>query len=503
MGEMATQAVFTETADAGEGTSRLVPLCIDLDGTLIRTDLLWESLLLLLRQNFWALFLLPLWALRGKAMLKHEIARRVQLDVASLPYNGELLEWIFEQRQSGRTTLLVTATNEKLAREVSDYLGCFDEVLASTESINLKGQAKQAALTERFGRKQFDYAGNSRADVSVWSQSKRAIVVNASARTATAAQRVTPVTLVFPRPHVSWKQWFRAARVHQWVKNLLVFVPLFTSHRFAEFQSVLDTAVLFGAFSFCASVIYVINDLLDLTSDRNHATKSKRPFASGALSIPQGVALGIGMFAASVALASLLPVQSQVVLGFYFVLTSMYSIRLKQKLILDVLTLAALYTLRIIAGAVSTETKLSHWLIAFSLFFFLSLGICKRSSELMNLIKANRTGASGRFYETGDLEPLNICGICSGVLACLILLLYSTSAQATLMYSTPGLLLLLCPLLFYWLSRVWILTFRGRLNEDPILFAVHDRTSYAVSICMVAIVLAAEFLKLPINQFLD
>ncbi|HSU29618.1 MAG TPA: UbiA family prenyltransferase [Bryobacteraceae bacterium] len=500
---MVTHAAFTETADAGEETKGLVPLCVDLDGTLIRTDLLWESLLLLVRQNFWALFLLPLWALRGKAILKHEIARRVQLDVASLPYNGELLEWIFEQRQLGRSTLLVTASNEKLAREVSDYLGCFDEVLASTEEVNLKGRAKQAALTERFGRKQFDYAGNSRADVSVWRQSQKAIVVNASAKTAIAAQKVSPVARIFPRPGFSLRTWLRAARVHQWVKNLLVFVPLFTSHRFAELQSVQATAVLFCAFSLCASVIYVMNDLLDLTSDRNHATKSKRPFASGALSIPQGIALGIGMFGASVVLALFLPMQSRIVLGFYLVLTSLYSIRLKQKLILDVLTLAALYTLRIVAGAVSTGTKLSHWLVAFSLFFFLSLGICKRSSELMNLLKANRTGASGRFYETGDLEPLNICGICSGVLACLILLLYSTSAQATLMYSTPALLLLLCPLLFYWLSRVWILTFRGRLNEDPILFAVHDRTSYAVSLCVIAIVLAAEFLKLPINQFLD
>jgi 4-hydroxybenzoate polyprenyltransferase len=209
------------------------------------------------------------------------------------------------------------------------------------------------------------------------------------------------------------------------------------------------------------------------------------------------------MVGVSLALALLLPVQSRIVLGFYLVLTSLYSIWLKQKLLLDVLTLAALYTVRIIAGAVSTETKLSHWLIAFSLFFFLSLGICKRSSELMNLLKANRTGARGRFYETGDLEPLNICGICSGVLACLILLLYSTSTEATLMYSTPSLLLLLCPLMFYWLSRVWILTFRGRLKEDPILFAVHDRTSYLVSLCLVGIVLAAEFLKLPVGQFLD
>ncbi len=500
---MATFTAFR--ADTGGETHPAdhLPLCVDLDGTLIRTDLLWESLLLLLRQNFWALLLVPFWALRGRAALKHQVARRVTIDAASLPYNKELLDWIFEQKQLGRSILLATGSNEKLASEVADYLGCFDEVLASTESVSLTGSAKQAALVIKFGHRQFDYVGNSQADISVWKHARTAIVVNASARTAAAAQIVSPSAQIFSPPVLKLKHWLRAARVHQWVKNLLVFVPLLTSHHFADFESLKNTALLFFAFSFCASVIYIINDLLDLTSDRNHATKSRRPFASGALSIPQGCFLGIGLFMSSAAVASLLPMQSRVVLAFYFVLTSLYSIRLKQKLILDVLTLAMLYTIRIIAGAVSTHTKLSHWLVMFSLFFFLSLGICKRSSELMNLLKANRTRTNGRFYETGDLEPLNICGICSGLLACLVLLLYSTSSQATLMYSTPGLLLLLCPLLFYWLSRVWILTFRGHLNEDPILFAVHDRTSYVVSLCGLVIVLAAEFAKLPIGQFLE
>ena len=499
---MATYTALTDTANQGIAQSN-IPLCVDLDGTLIRTDLLWESLLLLLRQNFWALFLVPFWALGGKATLKHQVAKRVTIDVASLPFNKALLDWLFEQKQLGSKIVLATGTNRKLAEEVSEYLGCFDEVLASDEKTNLTDRKKQAALTGKFGHKQFDYVGNSAADISVWEHAQKAIVVNASGRTALAAQKVSQVVRVFPKPASKLKHWLRAARVHQWVKNLLVFVPLFTSHQFGEWESIKNTAVLFCAFSFCASVIYIINDLLDLTSDRNHATKSKRPFASGALSIPQGCLLGLGLLFVSIALASFLPLPSRLVLGFYFVLTSMYSIRLKQKLILDVLTLAALYTVRIVAGAVSTDTKLSHWLLAFSLFFFLSLGICKRSSELMNLLKANRTGASGRFYETSDLEPLNICGICSGVLACLILLLYSTSPQATLIYATPSLLLLLCPILFYWLSRVWILTFRGHLKEDPILFAVHDRTSYLVSLSIVGIVLAAAFVKLPINRFLE
>lgn len=500
---MATYTASTIRRQYGSIPEGHVPLCIDLDGTLIRTDLLWESLLLLLRQDFWAVLWIPLWLLEGKAKLKHEIARRVTLDAASLPYNRELLKWIFEQRRLDRKIVLATGSNEKLAWQISDHLGCFDEVLASTEKTSLTGSTKQVALVNRFGHRRFDYVGNSHADVAVWKHAQHAIVVNASGKTANAARSVSHVERIFPRPTVGLKPWLRGARVHQWVKNLLVFVPLLTSHHFADLENLKNTGLLFIAFSFCASVIYIINDLLDLSSDRNHATKSKRPFASGALSIPQGCALGFGLFVVSLALACLLPVHSRVTLGFYFVLTSLYSIRLKQKLILDVLTLSMLYTVRIIAGAVATHTVLSHWLVMFSLFLFLSLGICKRSSELMNLLKANRTRTSGRFYETGDLEPLNICGICSGVLACLVLLLYSTSAQATLLYSTPGLLLLLCPLLFYWLSRVWILTFRGHLKEDPILFAVHDRTSYLVGLCGVLIILTAEFTKLPLGQFLE
>lgn len=500
---MASFAAFTTSFDDEIVPEGQLPLCVDLDGTLIRTDLLWESLLLLVRQDFWALLLLPVWLLRGKAWLKFQIACRVTLDPATLPYNKELLAWTLEQKQLGRRIVLATGSNEQLANEVAEHLGCFDEVLASTPSISLTGRAKQCLLVERFGDRRFDYVGNSQADIAVWKHAKTAVVVNASEKTASAARAVSRAVHLFSLRAFRLKPWIRAARVHQWVKNLLVFVPLLTSHHIANWDSLKNTALLFLAFSFCASVIYIINDLLDLTSDRSHSTKSKRPFASGALSIPHGCALGLGLLVASAVVACFLPVQSRVVLGFYFLLTSLYSVQLKQKLILDVLTLATLYTVRIVAGGVSTHIKLSHWLVMFSLFLFLSLGICKRSSELMNLLKANRTRTNGRFYETGDLEPLNICGICSGLLACLVLLLYTTSAQATSIYSTPGLLLLLCPLLFYWLSRVWILTFRGHLKEDPILFAMHDRTSYVVSLCGLAILLAAEFVKLPMDQLFD
>lgn len=480
-----------------------LPLCVDLDGTLIRTDLLLESFLLLVRQNFLYFFWVPFWIFAGKAALKQRLARKVSFDASTLPYNQDLLDWIREQRLAGRHTVLATASNRELAEKVSAYLGCFDEVLGSDEAINLSGDTKRAALVARFGERGFDYVGNSRKDLHIWAGSSNRIVVHASKSTLASAQKLGSVTQVFPKPKTTLKTWLRALRVHQWVKNVLVCVPLFTSHRLFDLAAIKDVVVIFFAFSACASVIYIINDLLDLPADRAHATKSLRPFASGALSITQGFLLGLVFAVISIAFASYLPPSARFVLACYFVLTSLYSVWLKRKLILDVLVLASLYTLRIFAGGIATHIKLSGWLITFSLFFFLSLAICKRSSELMNLLRANKTRTSGRFYETGDLEPLNICGISCGMLACLIILLYESSQQAQLLYATPQLLFLLCPLLFYWISRLWVLTFRGVLKEDPILFAVRDRVSYAVSIAMALVVGVAAFVRIPLDRFLQ
>jgi 4-hydroxybenzoate polyprenyltransferase len=481
----------------------LVPLCVDLDGTLIETDLLHETVMLLARTNFLRLFLLPFWLLRGRAKLKRLIAERIAFDPAALPYNQELLAWIREQKECGRYTVLATASNRQLAVRVADHLGCFDEVMGSDDAHNLGGRAKRQALVARFGEKGFDYAGNSRKDLAVWKSCKAAVVVNGMPGLVSSTQKVADVTKVVPGRNAGIGVWFRAARVHQWVKNLLVFLPIMTSHRLSDIAAIRNAVLLFFAFGAVASSTYVLNDLLDLSADRNHPVKSKRPFASGDLSIVQGLILSAGLFVVAVALAGFLPLSARVILGCYLVLTLLYSFSLKQKLILDVLVLASLYTLRIIAGGVATHIKLSDWLISFSLFLFLSLAICKRSSELMNLLKEKRTRTNGRFYETSDLEPLNICGICSGILACLLLLLYGNSQQAQTLYASPKLLYFLCPILLYWISRLWVLTFRGHLNEDPILFAVHDKVSYAVLAAAVLVITVAARVKLPLDQFLQ
>jgi 4-hydroxybenzoate polyprenyltransferase len=479
------------------------PLCVDLDGTLIRTDLLFESVLLLLRENFLYIFCLPFWLLAGKATFKRRLSSKVTINPSELPYNEPLLTWILKQRKLGRRTVLATGSNRRVAEQIAAHLDCFDEVIASDDNVNLTSKLKSATLVSKFGQNAFDYAGNSQQDVSVWRDCNHAIVVHASGKTVSSARSTGSVSEIFPGPKVGVGTWLRAARVHQWIKNLLVALPLLASHRVSDITAVKSVTILFFAFSSCASATYIINDLLDLRADRKHAIKASRPFASGELSIKQGLWMALSLAAVSVALGSFLPFPARLVLGFYFALTFSYSMWLKQTLILDVLVLAGLYTIRIIAGGVATHIKLSEWLISFSLFLFLSLAICKRSSELMNLLKANRTRPTGRSYETGDLEPLNICGACCGMLACLLILFYASSQQAHLLYATPRLLYFLCPVLFYWISRLWILTFRGDLKEDPILFAVHDRVSYAVCIVMLVIASLAAFVKLPLDRFLQ
>ena len=488
--------------DIPQGVSQK-PLCVDLDGTLVRTDLLFESLLLLIRENFLYVFLVPFWIFTGKASLKRRVAQKIAFDPREIRYNDPVVAWVREQRKLGRYVVLATASNRLLAGKVADHLGCFDEVMASDDTTNLTSEVKRVALVDKFGSNGFDYVGNSYKDLSVWNDCDRAIVVQASRRTLAAVQGTGTVSKIFPKTDVELKTWLSAARVHQWIKNLLVALPLLASHKLLNAGALKTVVILFFAFSACASVTYIINDLLDLPADRNHPIKSSRPFSSGDLSIAQGLALALGFSILSIGLTACLPLSSRVVVAVYFVLTLCYSIWLKQKLILDVVVLASLYTVRIIAGGVATHIKLSDWLISFSLFLFLSLAICKRSSELMNLLKANKTRTAGRSYKTGDLEPLNICGICSGMLACLLILFYASSQQAHLLYATPRLLYFLCPLLFYWIARLWVLTFRGELKEDPILFAVRDRVSYAVCIAMILIAGVAASVKLPLDRYLQ
>jgi 4-hydroxybenzoate polyprenyltransferase len=464
---------------AGTETKTAVPLCVDLDGTLLRTDMVWESLVRLLKHNPLYLFVVFTWLLRGRAHLKAQVSARVSLDVTTLPYNQPLIEFLRAEKREGRSLILATASDFRLAQRIADHLGFFDEVLASDGKTNLRGRSKVARLSERFGRRGFDYAGNSSVDLPVWEQARQAIVVGGPRLAARAGQRA-PISRNFEGSQRPFRALVQALRPHQWVKNLIVFVPLIMAHELGDAPRLLRALLAFVAFSLCASAVYVLNDLLDLESDRHHPTKRHRPFAAGDLPLFAGLAVFPFMFGLSAILAWQLGLRFAVVLGIYVVLTTSYSLRLKEVPLLDVFCLAGLYAIRLIAGHEATPVEYSFWLLVFSMFIFLSLALMKRFTELLAARQQNRSELKGRGYSSTDLEVVATLGTSSGYLAVLVLALYVHSEEVFGKYEKPMLLLLICPLLLYWISRVWMLAHRGQMHDDPIVFTLKDRVSYVV-----------------------
>ncbi|MDB5289923.1 MAG: Decaprenyl-phosphate phosphoribosyltransferase [Phycisphaerales bacterium] len=476
-----------QTADGAE-----VPLCVDLDGTLIATDSLWEALLLLAKARPLDLAQAPFWASRGKAHFKQQVAQRVKVDVALLPYRQDVLEFLREQRQSDRRLVLATASHRSVARAVADHLGIFDEIVASDDE-NLLGEAKLAELEKRFGAGKFDYVGDSASDVCLWKAARRAYVVAPGRKLLGRAAAVCTPHRVFERADVR-NAIFKALRPHQWVKNLLLLVPLILAHKLGDGHKVLAGAFAFLAFSLCASAIYILNDLLDLESDRRHPTKRRRPFASGKLSVQTGMALSAGLLAMSFGISLLVPWQFRGLLAVYLVLTTAYSFWLKRKLLVDVILLSVLYTHRIISGAAAVDVPLTMWLLAFSMFFFLSLAFAKRYSELIQVEDSGEEHIKGRGYEVRDLRVIESVGPTSGYLAVLVFCNYLDSPVVRDLY--PGgrhlLLWLVAPVLLYWITRVWFIARRRQLHDDPIIFAIRDRRSHICGIVAGLIVLVAS-----------
>lgn len=455
-----------------------VALCIDLDGTLLKSDVLYESLLALLSRNPLFLFLLPFWLLKGKAALKHEIASRVELDPATLPYDDRLVGLLKETL--ARPRVLCTATNAKFAHRIAAHLGVFDQVLASDERLNLSGSRKANALVDQFGERGFDYAGNETVDLSVWSRARGAWVINGSLSLAQRAAAVTRVERHLPATRGGLKTWIKAMRVHQWLKNLLVFVPLMASHRFLDVGAVTSTVLAFLAFGMCASGVYVLNDLLDLPSDRRHPRKRLRPFAAGMLPLPHGLVAAAALTLAGFVLAWLVGPLFALVLVGYYLMTLGYSLYLKRVVMVDVVILAGLYTIRIVGGAAAIHMGLSFWLLAFSMFIFLSLAMLKRYTELVAMLASGRDKASGRGYAVDDLPLIQSLGAASGYCAVLVFALYINSPESLELYRRPQVLWLICPMLLYWISRAWIKAHRGGMDDDPVVFAVTDRVSQVV-----------------------
>jgi 4-hydroxybenzoate polyprenyltransferase/phosphoserine phosphatase len=466
------------------------PLIVDLDGTLVRTDTLWESLFILAKDRPLDLLGASLTLGAGRAAFKARVADLVEPDVAGIPLNTPLIDWLRDQAGTGRRLVLATATNGKIAQLIADRVGLFNEVLASDGQRNLKGPHKAAVLVERFARGGFDYVGDSRADLPVWSAARRAIVVGGTGL-AKAAGRVAEVERVFaPPPRLPVLR--RALRLHQWAKNVLVFLPLLAAHQVGDGHGLVAAALAFLAFGLTASAVYLLNDLLDLGADRRHPTKCRRPFAAGDLPLSWGLLLTPLLLLGATAISLLwLPPAFGVVLAGYFVLTSAYSLDFKRRPILDVMTLASLYTLRVIAGGAAVSIWPSFWLLALSLFVFLSLALVKRYAELDGLRERGELTSVGRGWHVDDLNLVGSLGAASGIAAVLVLALYIDSETARRLYRLPEALWLLTPIVLYWVSHIWFKTHRGEMHEDPVVFAFRDRVSLGLGFMAGCVVLLA------------
>lgn len=474
-----------------------VPLVVDLDGTLTSTDTLMESLVQLIRQSPLSLLRLPFWLLKGRSGFKEAIARCVRLDAQTLPYRASLLAYLHEEKSRGRQIVLATAAHVSIAQEVSQHLGIFDLVLATEMQHNLKGEAKLRAIQHSVGES-FVYAGDSQADIPIWQKAQAAVLVGVGRRTAAQVRGSVPIEREFPKDDAGLAVWLRALRVHQWLKNLLLFVPLFTTFAFMEVGKLASLGLAFVAFSLAASATYIGNDLWDLTNDRVHPRKRLRPFASGALPILQGV--GVAGIALVVALGLAYAVSAGFfwMLVLYLVLTSFYTWVIKGYVLMDVLMLSLLYTVRILAGSVAIGVITSSWLLAFSAFIFLSLALVKRCAELVSLQGAGVAATRGRDYRVGDLVVLWPLGVGAALCSVVVFGLFISTPDAQARYASPQLLWLVAIGLVYWMARLWIKTARGEMHDDPIVYALKDGGSRLTVLAMVATVMLAHFWTLDI-----
>jgi 4-hydroxybenzoate polyprenyltransferase len=469
-----------------------MPLCVDLDGTLAKTDLLLETIVNAIKIHWIHLFLIPAWFFSGKAAAKCKLATIGSIDPSTIPYNDNLIEYLRQEHERGRKIVLATASDRKIAEPIARHLGLFDDVIASDGVINLKGEAKAKALVDLYGEHGFVYAGNSRSDLTVWRRAKSALLINTNKSVSRTVATLLPIERKFHDRKSLLRALIREIRPHQWVKNFLVFIPPMAGHLLFDATVIYRTLITFGAFCAAASGIYIINDLLDLEADRKHPRKRNRPFASGELPLQFGL---VGPILAATSLAIGFAVSSgiMIIVSIYISISLAYSKYLKTKPLVDVFCLAVLYTIRVFAGGVASDSGVSIWLLNFSGFLFLSLGFLKRYTEYSpSHQKMNSAGNSRRGYEEKDAMPIMIMGIGSSFISSLILGFYVASIQAHLSYRNPILLWGLVPLILFWQCRLWLSTVRGYMHDDPIVYAAKDKISnYVMAIILLAYIFAS------------
>ncbi|MES2683983.1 MAG: UbiA family prenyltransferase [Pseudomonadota bacterium] len=452
-------------------------IVVDLDGTLAKIDLLYESLVVLLTRKPWALLTLLLALFKGRAVFKRRLVERAQPDLDNLPLNQGLIEWLNARHREGAVLALYSASDERLLQRISVRVGLFERVRGSDGATNLKGLHKYEAIVADFGE-QFTYVGDSRADLPIWQRCQSAVLVGDTARLKAQLSPETVVLAEFPQPRPGFTVWRRALRLHQWAKNALIFVPLLLLGEFDQAAPVKATLLGFLAFGLLASATYLINDLFDLSADRSHRSKQFRPLASGDLSLRSGLAAIPLLLLAAGLLITQLPLAFALVALIYTTLTLAYSIRLKREPILDVLILGSLFSLRLLAGMAVIAAAISPWLLTFSMFFFTSLATIKRFTECDAQLKVGKASVPGRGYRPADAGWLMAMGSASGFASVLVFFNYLVEVQSRMaQFERPEWLWSICLVLAYWLGRIWLLAARGEMQDDPIAFALRDRLS--------------------------
>lgn len=444
------------------------PLVLDVDGTLLRTDMLFENVWAGLGTDPIRTIKAGVTLLSKPARLKEAVYNIADIRVDLLPVNTEVLEFAKAAQADGREVILASASDERLVQALADHHG-FDGAIGSKDGHNLKGANKAAALIERYGKGGFDYAGDDSSDTAIWDVADKAIIVGTAG--GAAARYPSEKVTTFDAPHKT-SEAIRAMRPHQWVKNVLLFLPMIAAHQFGlESFGLIILGIM--AFSAAASCIYIVNDLLDLEADRLHVKKCKRPFAAGTVPIKTGMMIcaGLGVFA--LGLGAFLGIAFFGVVALYIILSLAYSLKLKRMRWIDIFTLASLYTIRVVAGAAASRVDASVFMLIFIFPIFVTLGCVKRLTELT--LATNDDRLPGRGYGRPDRPDLLNVGILGMIGALVIFFLYSFSEQARMLYPSQWLLWVALIPIAAWLNRMVRLGWYGKQDYDPIVFALKDK----------------------------
>ena len=497
LNELSTRALGRRVEHLRDDPS--IPLCVKLEGAVLRTGTTAELALALVRRRPWMLFVLLGWMFLGAGAFRGKVAEHAALNPAKLPYRRAFLAFLRREAGAGRHIVLVARARPEIARAIADHLGVITDIVEIDRDAIEPGEAVAKKLCDRFGTGDFDYAGFGPADIPVWRTARRSVIVAPSPRLL--KDRIwnsQNADIVCPDDRGTGR-YLDALRPGRWIKNLLIFLPLLNAANRNDPQFLVKAYLLFCAYCMIASAGYVVNDLIDLVADRRHATKRRRVLALGRLPIPQALLLAAGLLAGGFALALFLSPLLAGWMAIYLALSLSYSLWIKKTLILDTFALTALYMHRVLTGALLAASLPSLWQMLFAGFFFFSLAMLTRYGELKGArISGTKRATRARAYRRGDLDLLAGFGLASGYLSAFVLVIYAFTPEAHALFRSPEALWNLWPILIYWISRIWIEARRGRVPDDPILFALDDKMSFAVALAAIAVVMTALFVKLPL-----